>query len=710
MTPQELKALLDEHGSRKENEASRPEGTAREQSRADLLLGGGVLSRCRELWSTQSDELDSLAEILANGSRDETWRLPYGDSGILDFFLGLLAESSLRQKLHVHALRLIGNCCADTNENRARVVRDDRLALITRHLDNEDLMPFNVPVIYNILVDYELAQALASRSRVSTQLVHLLSKPCEADHAPLVSYICKILALLVSQDDEVAAADPGTVTILLERANRPDVRSDLATFTAISGVAVAYLASEVFQARLISDNQVPLLLDAFYLAHCWFDDTETLDGDEEEGEDSLAAQLKRLRTSLLSALADVSGNDAFATAYALSDTVPQTFLAWVRTGSNGLRSAACLALGNISRSDETSRALIDIYHVQVPLLHVLTDPSVTDSQLLHAACSFLKNLAIPAANKCKLQDLLRPGAIPRLYALDTSPQVQFAAVSLTRQLLLNCPTNVTEFCAVVSTAEDGHGTARDTPVDNPQAAGRTGAADIVALFGRSDAEPTKLEAARCIAAICKFPHCSPPSSTSSTSTSLLTALPTPVTDDDARATAIAFYTTHPVHEPLRFLITQKKWPSLRSEAWFVFALMARSTTGARAVSVILDNSLAQDALTEAVTAGRSRPEHETQHHGHRHDDDTSEPLDAELATAAASQLQLAPQQPDPSPGETRTAMAGADAENTLCLCAELVKMADGGEIKLPERLAVLLPRLVRDGLKIVAEHGASRQR
>lgn len=54
----------------------------------------------------------------------------------------------------MHALRLIGNCCADTNENRARVVRDDRLALITRHLDNEDLMPFNVPVIYNILVDY----------------------------------------------------------------------------------------------------------------------------------------------------------------------------------------------------------------------------------------------------------------------------------------------------------------------------------------------------------------------------------------------------------------------------------------------------------------------------------------------------------------------------------------------------------------------------
>ena len=82
------------------------------------------------------------------------WRIPYGDSGLLDFFLGLLGEGGLRQKLHIHSLRLIGNACADTDKNRALVLENDRLSSITQHVREESLLPYNVPVIYNILVDY----------------------------------------------------------------------------------------------------------------------------------------------------------------------------------------------------------------------------------------------------------------------------------------------------------------------------------------------------------------------------------------------------------------------------------------------------------------------------------------------------------------------------------------------------------------------------
>lgn len=82
------------------------------------------------------------------------WRLPYGDSGILEFFLSILADGDIGQTLHIHALRLIGNSCADTDDNRARVVENDRLLAITRHVTDESLIPFNIPVIYNILVDY----------------------------------------------------------------------------------------------------------------------------------------------------------------------------------------------------------------------------------------------------------------------------------------------------------------------------------------------------------------------------------------------------------------------------------------------------------------------------------------------------------------------------------------------------------------------------
>lgn len=82
------------------------------------------------------------------------WRGPLGDSGILDFFLGVLAVDGLRQGLQVHSLRLVGNSCADTDENRAKVVEGNHLASIIRHLEYEKLIPFTIPVLFNILVDY----------------------------------------------------------------------------------------------------------------------------------------------------------------------------------------------------------------------------------------------------------------------------------------------------------------------------------------------------------------------------------------------------------------------------------------------------------------------------------------------------------------------------------------------------------------------------
>ena len=42
------------------------------------------------------------------------WRIPIGDSGVLNFFLETLSAHTLRHTLKIHVLRLIGNACADT--------------------------------------------------------------------------------------------------------------------------------------------------------------------------------------------------------------------------------------------------------------------------------------------------------------------------------------------------------------------------------------------------------------------------------------------------------------------------------------------------------------------------------------------------------------------------------------------------------------------
>lgn len=88
------------------------------------------------------------------------WRLPFGRSGVLDFFLGLLSSSSLRPEIQRHALRLVGNSCADTNENRARVVDGDHLVSIIRLVPDEYLITLTIPVLYNVLVDYGAFRAL----------------------------------------------------------------------------------------------------------------------------------------------------------------------------------------------------------------------------------------------------------------------------------------------------------------------------------------------------------------------------------------------------------------------------------------------------------------------------------------------------------------------------------------------------------------------
>ena len=42
------------------------------------------------------------------------WRIPYGQAGVLNFFLGVVSANNIEHDLMLHTLRLIGNTCADT--------------------------------------------------------------------------------------------------------------------------------------------------------------------------------------------------------------------------------------------------------------------------------------------------------------------------------------------------------------------------------------------------------------------------------------------------------------------------------------------------------------------------------------------------------------------------------------------------------------------
>lgn len=112
------KLFVEEHSEKgvvKQEEAEEEVGEvdqADQQRRTEKLKG--ITMSLDRLWWAGQEELAKATELLADGSRDARWRIPYGSSGLLDAFLIIIASPDIITTLRVHALRLIGNSCADT--------------------------------------------------------------------------------------------------------------------------------------------------------------------------------------------------------------------------------------------------------------------------------------------------------------------------------------------------------------------------------------------------------------------------------------------------------------------------------------------------------------------------------------------------------------------------------------------------------------------
>ena len=569
----------------------------------------------------------------------------------------------------------------------------------------------------------------------------------------MIGLICKVLALLITQEPEARTGSPETPRILLSIATDQEHPVEVEDFGALTSVALAYLTHETFQTGFLAS--VPLLLEAFSMSHTVFDPSDTDDPDA-------AAQLKQVRSAFVPVLADISALAGFiaaptpgaAQAQLLEHPVLKTLQGWLRGPPENatLQSAACLALGNVARSDATCETLVGGAAIHEPLIELLarctgggtttaTTTSPTNPQLTHAVISFLKNLAIPAANKPALGRLLEPGLLPKLWSTwgDTQPQSQFAAVSLGRLLLVGCPPNVRRLCTPLARDPDA---SDDTP--------RTSLHVLLGLFDRSDTEPTKTEVARAVSNVCRTLHSTPaesvlseqweeaPASTSSSSekhdsatqeasnhTTSVTSTTTEENPFPAEIRRAHFYAAHHPSLPtvLCLLLTQARFPALRSEAWFVLALTSRrSPSGARVARQALDPVGACRALVEAVTGRRDISDGDNlllaASSSGDADDTVEDVLSNSTGGAGAQQQQqvatvggvsigmeglglgqglgdLQPRQVDPA---ARAGMARVDRENALCLVAELVR---DGASELDQARKDIYERLLVTGGELV---------
>ncbi|KAI0011465.1 armadillo-type protein [Xylariaceae sp. FL0662B] len=665
MTPDEVELLL----------TSIPEDEA---SQIGLLKR--ILIASQELWESKSADLDLIAQKIGDGSRQESWRTPLGESGLLDFFLGLIGTAELRPTLTVHILRIIGNSCAEKDENRQRVVASGCLPKIVTLLNDNSVLTFVIPVLFNICVDYEPAQVAVYKAGLNPELISLISGPRLANVSASMNLIGKLLEFMASQEPEANFVHPATPFTLLSLAAADTATDvDLDSFLGQCTVALTYLSHDQLQMTFLeTPKAISLFFQVFEKLSDGFDVSQ-LEVEEE-------AQLKQVQSVFTQALADLSANSLFNSLCSLDGPETQTLQRWASTPRVPLQSAAWLALGNIARSDATCTHLVRASQIHKPLIATLSQPEPpADLQLLHAGLGFLKNLAIPAANKAVLGDagLLDPRVLPRLWRLDTQPQIQFDAASLTRLLLVNCAANVRRVCApLAAQGTDDAATSTQTTTLLHQ---------LMDLHRRADQEPIKMETARAVASVCRVLHSAPtsppsPSPSPSDTQSAPSPPPLPSLHD--------FYAIHDPDLPktLLYLGTQRKFPALRSELWFVLALMARSASGAAVVARALQSESEtgseseseivgvlveavagedeEDSRKEAAVVRTAKSSTEPEQEGEGEGEGTTATA---IDNGSSSGGGLEPRQVDPSSSSRTAAMTTrVDRENGLVLVAELL--------------------------------------
>ncbi|KAI1408696.1 ARM repeat-containing protein [Hypoxylon sp. FL1857] len=626
-----------------------------EESRIKALKN--VLTVAQGLREAKSPELVALAEKVGIGSREELWRIPLGRSGLLDFFLSLTKDDELDQGLIAYALRIVGNSCADQDENRQRVVDSGCLPQLVKLLGHDSLLQLAIPVLFNICVDYEPAQAAASKSRLSYYLVELITDPGLREKASVyINIVYKLFDIAATQEFEPDLLDPQAPYLLLARAgldgSHPD-SLDLEGFLSLSSAALAFLShSKLQEAFLETPDAINVFLAAFQRAIEAPRLFEVEDAEER-------AQLNQLQNIYTQTLADISAHPRFVTLCSLDGPLTALLLKWLSSHHTPLQTASCLALGNIARSDAPSISLVQEMSIHRSLISIISsaDSPTIDLQLLHSALSFLKNLSIPTSNKAVMGDagILDPNVLPRLWEMDTQPQIQFDAVSLARLLLVNCPANVRRICSpFLSVADPSLSSPNRTPLHQ-----------LMNLHRKADQEPIKMETARAVANICRVLHSEKPPGSSL----LPESSTSPSSEDKVQFLLQDFYSKQPaLADILLYLGLQKKFPILRSELWFVLALMARSAEGAAVVSRFLrQRPEIVSVLVEAVTGEKMLENQETQ------DTVSNSPGGSGLdLTAINSGLgQLEPQQVDPTKA---AAMTKVDRENGLVLITELLNL------------------------------------
>ncbi len=437
----------------------------------------------------------------------------------------------------------------------------------------------------------------------------------------------------VSATDPNYAVNPGRcadneVKVLLKEASDLEISKEC--LVSLVRAVVAHLNDDRHQKHLVTENLVADVLDLIVrLASSGaYDGTSLADIDSgrisQEPKD--AGQLSATRDALILSLSDVSTTLPFAENYPLDSVLVKTLCMWLSLPDPSSQLCACLMLGNLARSDVVCKEMVHQLGLHEVLVAILEKSD--DLQLLHATLGFLKNLALGVENKGTIAGagILKP--LSKIWSASSRPQLQYAAVRVARQLVNGSLSNIQRL--LMPQAWGGNATADENSY----------LSQLLTLFDKTDDLSIQFEISRIVAAIWRC--IKSPASIQYFSDIVESISPRLYTMAAGLAKALAV------------MVTQSRWPIIRSEGWFALALMARSNEGSDAIVDLLRDVDLSKALIEATGSegsGTTRL-------------DSAVPGSA-ISITGAETSELRP--------ETEKDMKAKDRDNALVLVSELLK-------------------------------------
>ena len=381
-----------------------------------------------------------------------------------------------------------------------------------------------------------------------------------------------ITAVVTSTDrnhavDTSRCAD-NEVDILLKEASDPDIEID--EFFSLTRAIVAHLKDERFQEYLVFKGLISDVMVLIVRTHSSnpFLGTSLQDtyprGIHRKPKDE--ATFSTCRDSLIISLSDVSATPEFSKKYPVDSALVKELCVWLSAKEPSVQLCACIMTGNLARTDAVCKDMVHKIGLHELLVQILMKND--DLQLLHATLGFLRNLALRVENKGTIAGSNALTPLSKIWSSNARPQLQYEAIRVVRQLVNGSLANIQRLLMPLAWGESSNN--------------NNYLSQILTLCDRTDDVSTKFEISRIVATIWRCVRS--PASTQYFSDIVEVTLPYlhSMAADLAR--------------PLAAMVTQSRWPVVKSEGWFALALMARSKEGSDAIVDLLSEVELSEAL------------------------------------------------------------------------------------------------------------------